>query len=80
MSQLRHFRHRYGFTQAELADLAGLALRTISGIEREEVRPLMSTRRRLALALGLGWPMRQSHEEFFGPMPAHGGGNQEETQ
>lgn len=62
---LRALRQAKLLTQRQLADRSGIALRTISGIERGCVCPRMSTRRRILRALGV--PFGQ-HADVFGPM------------
>ncbi len=51
-SPLYLFRHLRRWTQAELAERAGLTQETISRLERGLERPRTSTRARLAEALG----------------------------
>src|SRR4051812_44237541 len=55
-SLLRQHRLAAGLTQAELAERAGLAQRTIEDLERGVARPRRETARRLSAALGLRAP------------------------
>jgi transcriptional regulator with XRE-family HTH domain len=50
---LRHLRRLKGWTQQELADAAGVALDTISDLERGAREPRPHTMRRIAQALGV---------------------------
>ena len=53
MPPLRQLRRLKGWTQQELADAAGLALDTISDLERGAREPRPHTMRRIAQALGV---------------------------
>jgi transcriptional regulator with XRE-family HTH domain len=50
---LKRLRQREAFTQAELADQAGIAEVTLSRIERNVAEPHMSTIRKLARVLNV---------------------------
>jgi transcriptional regulator with XRE-family HTH domain len=51
--QLRAERHQRGWTQAALAERAGLDLKTVARLEQGRRRPHLRTLRRLERALGL---------------------------
>jgi len=48
---IRHFREQRGLLQRELAERAGLPVRTLGRIERGEVDLRLSTLRKIAVAL-----------------------------
>jgi transcriptional regulator with XRE-family HTH domain len=52
-SRLRSLRKERGFSQRELADLAGLSPNAVSLIERDEISPSVATLQRLAGALAV---------------------------
>lgn len=52
---LRRERMRIGMTQEVAAERAGLALRTLQKIEAGEINILVTTARRLKVALGCSW-------------------------
>jgi transcriptional regulator with XRE-family HTH domain len=63
-AQLREYRRRAGFSQAELASRAGLSASGVSALERgERRRPYPHTRRALADALQLPEPERRAFLE-----------------
>src|SRR6188472_2161148 len=60
-AQLKALREAAGFTQEELATIAGLSVHAISALERgERRRPHVDTVRALSAALDLTGPMREA--------------------
>ena len=59
-TQLRQHRAEAGLTQEELAERAGLSVRAIQALERDESHPHKDTAERLARALGLAEDARQA--------------------
>src|SRR6188508_1917005 len=60
-AQLKALREAAGFTQEELATIAGLSVNAVSALERgERRRPHVETVRALALALDLTSPLRDA--------------------
>ncbi len=51
--QIRRLRNRRGYTQEELANLSGIHVSYLSGIERGARNPSLRSIRRLAKALGV---------------------------
>jgi transcriptional regulator with XRE-family HTH domain len=62
--KLRELRNAAGLTQQQLADKAGLALRTVSGLEQGRYEPMFLTAAALCKALGV--PV----DEFTRPLAA----------
>src|SRR4051812_8284536 len=59
--QLRALREAAGFTQDELATIAGLSVHAISALERgQRQRPQIDTLRALSAALDLPGPIREA--------------------
>ena len=74
-SVLRHQRESVGLTQAELADRAGVGVRTVSNLERGiNTSPYPSTVRLLAGALGLSEDARSDLHAAASRRKAPGGG------
>src|SRR6185295_7719342 len=60
-AQLKALRHAAGFTQEELATIAGLSVHAVSALERgERKRPHTDTIRALSAALDLSGPTRDA--------------------
>ena len=60
-AQLKAFREAAGFTQEELATIAGLSVHSVSALERgERRRPQIETVRALSAALDLTGPTRDA--------------------
>src|SRR3954471_5038649 len=60
-AQLKALREKAGFTQEELAAIAGLSIHAISALERgERRRPQVETVRALSAALDLTGPVRDA--------------------
>lgn len=53
LTRLRDLRHRAGYTQDELAERAGLSVRTVGNAERVAARPKVATIEGLAAGLGV---------------------------
>src|SRR5262249_5045035 len=69
---LRNRRRAAGLTQEELAELAGLSVRSVSGWERGEgAVPRRDTLTLLVRALGLSGPERAEFEAMVGRTRAH---------
>src|SRR5579859_6253954 len=66
---LRHYRLGARLTQEVLAERAGLAVRSIPGLEAGEHRPQRETLRRLAEALGLTAEQRDHFRRVAGRHP-----------
>src|SRR6187431_2833548 len=63
-AQLKALREVAGFTQEELATIAGLSVHAVSALERgERRRPHVDTVRALSAALDLTGPMRDAFVE-----------------
>src|SRR6476619_3650846 len=70
-AQLKALREAAGFTQEELATIAGLSVHAVSALERgERRRPQLETVRALAAALDLSGPTRDTLVGSARP-PAH---------
>src|SRR5262245_66465091 len=70
-AQLKALRESAGFTQEELATIAGLSVQAVSALERgERRRPHLETVRALSAALDLSPPMREALVASARP-PAH---------
>lgn len=63
-NRLKEFRAVRGLTQQQLADQAGVALRTVSGLEQNLYEPVWSTA--LALAGALGVPVQDFAPDNLG--------------
>ncbi|MGD0833833.1 MAG: helix-turn-helix domain-containing protein [Candidatus Dormibacteria bacterium] len=63
-AQLRAQRKRLGLTQRELADLAGVAERTVIAVERGSDGVGLGTLRRILTVLGLGLTLTPGHGEI----------------
>ncbi len=53
LPNLRHWRHWRGYSQAELAERAGLTRPTVTNLEAEKAAANFATVRKLAEALGI---------------------------
>src|SRR4026208_2579901 len=68
-AQLKALREAAGFTQEELATIAGLSVHAVSALERgERRRPHVETVRAVSAALALAGPVR---EAFIGNAQGH---------
>ena len=68
-AQLKALRQAAGFTQEELATIAGLSVHAVSALERGERRwPQVETVRALSLALDFSSPIRDA---FVRTRPLH---------
>lgn len=63
---LRILREQKLMRQLDLAQKAGVAVRTILAVERSQYQPRMETRRKILTALGMEIG---DHFEIFGPLP-----------